>query len=84
MKYQVWLKEFLQDKKVIPRSSEEDSQAFYDVHRLKDQRGLFWEYARTYTGRLIVRKGLIKGDGVTIDWDTWATLHDIELEEEIK
>jgi hypothetical protein len=81
MKYPEWLEGFLKDKKEIARPAAEESQAFFDVHRLQDKRGIFWEYARTYTGRLIIRKGVIKSDGVSIVWDTWTTLHDIQFEE---
>lgn len=79
MLFKDWLKEFLNDKKEISVTTPLDNPSLYEVHRFVDTKGKFWEYARTYTGRILVRTGSIESDGVTIVWQEWKTLHDVKM-----
>lgn len=79
MKFQKWRKHFLKDKTEIERPAVEEKDAFQEPHRFLDKKGGYWEYARTYTDRLVVRSGFIR-DG-EIAWEEWTTLHDIELDQ---
>lgn len=80
MKYEVWLEDFLKNKSEVPRPKEEENDELYrDIHRFQDLNGDFWEYAKTYTGRLLIRSG--KSVSGVLIWNSWKTLHHIDLQD---
>ncbi len=77
--YIEWFSEFIKGKREVPVSETHDRFASHSTRRFVDQTGDIWEIASTYTGRLIVRKGLVAEDGVTIGWEDWITEHNVVL-----
>lgn len=78
MKYKDWLADFEKGKAEIEVPQSRESASFAgQIRRFKDEEGNYWEYARTYTGRLILRSGSYQ-KGVIV-WKDWTTLHHIEL-----
>ncbi len=77
--YYEWFTEFIVGKREVPVSETHDRFAAHSTRRFIDQAGDIWEIASTYTGRLIVRKGEVGNDGVTIQWQDWVTEHDVEM-----
>jgi hypothetical protein len=80
MKFTDWYVKFIQDKVEVattPHASDHaiHSKQLFVCHANRS----FWEIGRTYTDRLVIRSGLIGQDGITIDWQPWQTLHDIEI-----
>lgn len=79
MKFNEWLHNFLKDKKEISVFSNGSTHSFQEIHQLVDTQGIYWEYALTYTGRIVVRSGKLQNDGVTFSWKDWITLHEVEI-----
>lgn len=78
MQYHDWLKDFTKDKKLVAEFDQSVVDAVHDVCRYLDNSGALWETAITYTGRLVMRDGSLDKDGVSILWNRWTTLHDVE------
>lgn len=79
LKYDEWLADFVKDKKEVATSGDLSSFALHDVRRYIDGKNHIWEIAFTFTGRLVIRSGVIAADGINIEWENWATRHDIEI-----
>ncbi len=79
MKFTDWLRDFRRNKKYVGSIPQSSKDAVHTIDRYIDAEEQFWETGVTYTGRLVLRKGLLMADGITIDWEEWQTLHDIEV-----
>jgi len=77
--YSDWLREFTFGKREVPASPSNDQYGVRDLRRYVNKQGEVWETAVTYTGRLVLRSGTIGKDGISIEWQSWITEHDIEL-----
>ncbi len=77
MNYDEWLKEFEKDKKFVGQSDQTAVEALHTVRRYicKDEK--ICEAGITYTGRVVLRYGVVASDGVTIHWLPWETKHDV-------
>lgn len=79
MTYAEWQATFSEDKELVAEFSQLDGYAVHSVRRyIRDKE--VWDTALTYTGRLVVRSGLIADDGITVAWKEWQTLHDVTVE----
>lgn len=79
MTYDEWLAAFSAAKELVAEFPQSDGYAVHTVRRyIKDRQ--IWDTAITYTGRLVVRSGVISEDGVTVAWEAWQTLHDVKVE----
>jgi hypothetical protein len=78
-KYIDWLAEFIKDKKEVPVTITNDGFAVHSTRRFLDSKGEIWEIAITYTGRLVIRKGIVISDGISVVWNDWITEHDVDL-----
>jgi hypothetical protein len=80
MTFDDWLKDFTRDKREVGSADLSATHAIHTVRRFIDRESKMWEIAFTYTGRLVVRYGIIEGpDGVTITWSAWVTRHDVDI-----
>lgn len=75
-----WLKDFVVGKRRVGSSGQLNEHAVHSVERYLDGDGLVWEFALTYTDRLVVRSGTVGKDGVTIEWGNWQTKHDVNVQ----
>ena len=83
-KYDDWLEEFISGKSEIPSLELSNDFSVHSIRRFLEGKTKVWEVAITYTGRVVVRFGEISSDGVTIEWNPWTTLHDVEVPKETK
>ena len=77
--FEDWVAEFSKDKTEVGGLEQSTLFAVHTIRRFLEKETLLWEIAFTYTGRLVVRSGLIDADGVTIKWTDWITHHDVDV-----
>lgn len=80
MHYTDWLQTFTADKRLVgssPLLAAVD--AIHSVSRYIANDGYLWEVAQTYTGRVVIRRGELQDNQVTIEWATWVTLHEVQI-----
>jgi hypothetical protein len=77
--YEDWLKEFEKDKEFLGQSDQIATEALHTVRRYLCGDKKVCETGITYTGRVVVRFGVIGADGVTIHWMPWETKHEIKV-----
>ncbi len=70
-----WLCEFSKDKQLVSTTEQSDAYAVHSIMRYIDQTGILWEVAQTYTGRVVIRKGVTSETELTVEWTRWETLH---------
>lgn len=80
MQYKLWAKEFAKDKKLIDTFDFCHIENVHSIKRYVDADNRRWETAITYTHKILVRSGILEGDGISIKWSRWTTLHDVEFE----
>ena len=80
IKYSDWLAEFKMGKTEVATIERPDpTYAVHSMKRYLEGGHHLWETAITYTGRLVVRSGMIGPDGVTVTWGDWTTEHEVEF-----
>jgi len=78
LEYKTWLKNFVAGKKEVPSNDHAGTHAVHSIRTFADDHQV-WEIAFTYTGRVVLRFGLLQPAGTKMKWSTWQTLHDVEL-----
>lgn len=80
VRYEDWVAQCLTDKKEIASFMDSETHAVHSIRRyLGPKMDHIWEVGFTYTGRLVVRVGLIGQDGVQVAWGDWETQHEVEI-----
>ncbi len=78
MKFDDWLAEFEKNKEEILPPPQNNNVDVHSIRRYQDSNRRFWEFGLTYTGRLVVRSGVVVSDDKVV-WEKWLTRHDVDL-----